>query len=210
MFNIITPLARFNNFDKLYNHLKNKNIKWHVIIDENSNFSRQIDESWINYYICPTKGEIFYERCNDSINWFIENKITNNNEYYGILNDDDGYEEDFFIKLNNFIIETSEKELTNDLIICSMKRGDNIPKDAIPIRRHPIYTLFADPQNMRVGGVGIEQFFIKGGLLKNHRIPLTGTGDGQLITELVRTYETSYLRDAYVLFNYFEQGRWNN
>lgn len=204
MFNIITPLARYENFAKQKEHLKNKNIKWHIITDEGSNFKINTDEDWINHYVCPNKGSQFWERCNNSINWFIENHIYNPEEFYGILNDDDGYEDNFFEKISNCIVNTNTK-----LVICSMKRGDNTPIDAVPVRRHPTTTLVANPINMRVGGVGVEQFFIKGELLKKHKIPVTTCGDGELIGELVKTYNAFYIPDVFVLFNYFEPGRWN-
>lgn len=208
-FNIITPLSRFENIEQLISHLEPKDLIWHVITDDDSNFSHEFKESWIKHYRCPNKGNQFWERCNNSINWFIETSLIENDEYYGILNDDDGYEDLFFDKLKFFISESIKNEKPNDLIICSMKRGHKIPSDAIPVRKHPIHTLYAHPNFMVVGGVGVEQFFIKGRLLKNHRIPVTTCGDGELISNLVNTYDALYLPEAYVLFNYFEPGRWN-
>jgi hypothetical protein len=204
-FNIITPLARFDNYNKLKETLKRLNVKWHIIVDDNKDFTLDESEDWISLYFCPNEGSEFWARCNNSVNWFIENHIDNENEYYGILNDDDSYEENFF----NKVVNSLDKNKENDLIIVSMLRGHNIPKDAIPMRRHPTTTLFASPQNMIVGGVGVEQFFIKGKLIKNHKLPLLGHGDGLFIVELVKNYEVTYLPECYVLFNYFEPGRWN-
>lgn len=204
-FNIITPLARFNNFEKLKKSLRKHNITWHIIIDQGTNFQIETDEDWIKLYICPNMQGEFWVKCNNSINWFIENHLINLDEYYGILNDDDSYEENFFEKMVNSLDINKE----NNLIIVSMLRGHNIPMDTIPIRRHPTTTLFAFPQNMKVGGVGVEQFFIKGKLIKNHKLPLLGHGDGLFIVELVKNYEVTYLPECYVLFNYFEPGRWN-
>jgi hypothetical protein len=62
---------------------------------------------------------------------------------------------------------------------------------------------------MTVGNVGVEQFIVKGKILKNHRLPLTTCGDGELISLLVKLYDTLYLPEVYVWFNYFEPGRWN-
>ena len=205
-FNIITPLARFENYNKLKESLKPLNIKWHIIIDSDKNFIVDEKEDWINIYVCPNEGIDFWARCNNSINWFIENHLTTNEEYYGILNDDDSYEENFFEKIKNSLNNTIE----NNLLIVSMLRGHNIPKEAIPIRRHPTTTLLATPQNMRVGGVGVEQFFIKGKLLEKHRLPLLAHGDGLFIVELVNNYKPTYLPNCFVLFNFFEPGRWNN
>jgi hypothetical protein len=205
-FNIITPLARFKNFEKLKMSLKKHNVVWHIIIDEGSNFEINEKENWIKLYICPNNGVDFWVRCNNAVNWFIDNHLQNHNEYYGILNDDDSYEDNFFKKINDLI----NNEKNPELLIVSMLRGHNTPKDAIPIRKHPTTTLLAESKNMRVGGVGVEQFFLKGELLKKHKLPLTPSGDGELIVELVNNYKPFYLPNCFVLFNYFEEGRWNH
>jgi hypothetical protein len=185
--------------------LKKHNIIWHIIIDADSDFELTEKEDWIKIYICPNEGVDFWVRCNNAVNWFINTHLQNYDEYYGILNDDDAYEDNFFEKIDSSI----KNQKNSELLIVSMLRGHNIPKDAIPIRRHPTTTLLAEPKNMREGGVGVEQFFIKGGLLKKHKIPLTPSGDGQLIVELVSNYKPLYLPSCFVLFNSFEEGRWN-
>jgi hypothetical protein len=209
IFNVITPLARYENIQDLINHLEPKNIKWHVITDNDSEHNFTVTKDWISHYVCPNEGQEFWVRCNNSINWFIENSKINDDEYYGILNDDDGYEALFFEKLKYVINLTNTSKSSNDLLICSMLRGHNTPVDAEPVRQHPTHPLIARPESMFVGGVGVEQFFVKGKILKNHRIPLTSCGDGELISELVKTYNATYLPDTYVWFNYFEPGRWN-
>ena len=208
IFNVITPLARFQNVSDLVNHLEPKKIKWHVITDADSEGTFDVKKDWIFHHICPNVGANFWERCHNSINWFIENKIDSDDEYYCVLNDDDGYEDDFFEKLKMTVFMSDSENKFNDLIITSMMRGNNVPIDAIPIRQHPTYTLYAHPKNMQVGSVGLEQFFAKGKVLKKHRVPLTSGGDGELITELVNTYGALYQPDIYVWFNYFEPGRW--
>jgi hypothetical protein len=205
-FNVITPLARYQNINNLIDNLKPNNVIWHVITDNDSHTNLQFSEPWINHYVCPNTEIEFWARCNFSINWFIDNYEINDDDYYCILNDDDAYEDDFFNKLKSFMDESKENK---DLYICSMLRGHNIPTDVVPIRRHPNTTLHAHPSHMKVGEVGVEQFFVKGHILKNHRLPLTTCGDGELITELVKTYDATYLPNFYVWFNYFEPGRWN-
>lgn len=208
-FHIITPLARFQNFNELYKSLSVKNVIWHIITDEGFNPPTIPNENWINHYVCPNNEGEFWARCNYSINWFLDNNELMEEDYYCILNDDDDYESDFFKKLYYKIEDSNTKNEFNDLIICSMLRGNNIPVDAIPVRRHPNDTLIAHPNNMHVGGVGVEQFLIKGKLLKNHRLPISVTGDGELIGGLVNMYGALYIPDNYILFNYFEPGRWN-
>ena len=209
IFNVITPLARFQNVSDLVNHLEPKKIKWHVITDADSEGPFDVKKDWIFHHICPNVGANFWERCHNSINWFIENKIDSDDEYYCVLNDDDGYEDDFFEKLKMYVFMSDRENKFNDLIITSMMRGNNVPSDAIPVRQHPTHTLYAHPNFMRVGGVGLEQFFVKGKILKKHKIPLTTCGDGEFITNLVRTYGALYHPESYVWFNYFEPGRWN-
>jgi hypothetical protein len=228
MFNIITPLVRFENIELIIENLKKQtDVVLHIITDDDDNrplpsiiYQPSIYQHLIYHYICPNTNIDFWARCNNSINWLIDNQTINDEEYYCILNDDDLYEDNFFESLKNGILQANTKlsekitmsdcKMSNiDLIVTSMKRGHNIPPEATGFRRHPTNTLFADPTNMTVGNVGVEQFFIKGKYLRNHKLPLTVHGDGELISDLVKKYQTLYLRDIYVLFNYLEPGRWN-
>jgi hypothetical protein len=208
--NVITSLARPQNISDIINHLKDKEVTLHLITDEDADFDINVTESWVKHYVCPNKGSEFWERCHSALNWFFATHIPDDENYYCVMNDDDGYEDEFFNKLINSINESNNNKQPNDLIICSMLRGHNIPKEAIPVRRHPTTTLMGVPSNMRVGSVGLEQFIIKGNLLRKHKIPLTTCGDGELIQKLTSEYNALYLPDLYVKFNYFEPGRWNN
>lgn len=206
MFHVITPLARFENVPKLIAILKpQQNIQWHVITDDDNPTPVHFAEPWIHHSVCPNHSVGFWARSNNSINWFLETQDIVDEDYYCVLNDDDGYENNFFQKLQKQIGQNKP----SDLIITSMKRGLQIPDNLPPVKQHPTTTLIAAPENMVVCGVGVEQFFIKGKLLKQHRLPLTAYGDGELIVELIKQYETLYLPHLYVLFNYLEPGRWD-
>jgi hypothetical protein len=209
MYHIITPLARYENLNKLITMLEPKNIQWHVITDDNSKFKLQFNQDWIHYYICPNKENQFFERCNYSINWFIDNHNLDPDGMYCILNDDDAYELDFFNKISNELINNSIDDEYKDVIICSMERGNNIPDNVIDIRRHPTYKLWACPESMVVGGVGVEQIILKGKVLKNYRIPLAPAGDGEFIVNILNHHKALMIPNASVWFNYFEPGRWN-
>ena len=205
MFNVITPLSRYNNLDKLINMLKPHNIKWHIITDSDSIEKIELNESWIQHYVCPNKEKEFFERCNFSINWFIKNYDIKDEEMYCFLNDDDAYEENFFSKIKKEL----EKE-NSDVIICSMERGHNIPEEAIPVRRHPPTKLWALPGHVGLNMTGIEQIILKGKILKQHRLPLLSNGDGLFIMDILNKNKNTYATNVNVLFNYFEPGRWNN
>jgi hypothetical protein len=207
-FHVITPMARFENIRKLIDNMKHQNIIWHVIIDDDNPKKFEYNEPFIFLHICPNKTVEFWTRCNNSINWFIENYDLKEDDYYGILNDDDAYEETFFDKLRNKL--ENKDENSRDLIIVSMKRGHHIPEGIVACKRHPTNTLLAQPESMFPCRVGVEQFFLKGKYLKKHRLPLTVYGDGELISALAKEYakQVFYIPDVFVLFNYFEPGRW--
>jgi hypothetical protein len=210
MFNVITPLARYENIEKLKLNLVGQNIIWHIVTDDDRKEKINFTESWINHYVCPNNSVDFWARSNFSINWLLETQDIKDEEYYCILNDDDGYSENFFEELKTEINLSKENNLPTDLVIVSMKRGDNIPPNLPPVKRHPTNTLFAREENIIVGGVGVEQFFMKGKHIKNHRLPLTVYGDGELISQLVKIYPTLYVPNLFVKFNFFEPGRWEN
>jgi hypothetical protein len=199
-YNIITPLSRVENIQNLIDVLEPKNVNWHIIIDDIAPFKLVFYQEWIKQYICPTQGNLFWERCNFSINWFLNTFPLNEDEMYCFLNDDDSYEPDFFEKLNKY---------DSNLIICSMMRGDQTPSSATGVRAHPTFKLHANPNNMCVGGVGIEQIVLSGKILKNYRLPIHGCGDGMFIEKICRENKATFAEEANVWFNYFEPGRWN-
>lgn len=211
MFNVITPLARLENINNLVEMLEKEKIIWHVITDLDLEQQPKFQKEWIRHYICPNIQGTFYEKCNNSINWWIENHKPLNDEMYCILNDDDGYQPNFFEKLRNFVKELDSKNMNRDVIMVSMERGHQIP----PVhqtgiqRQHPTAKLWAKPENMRPSGVGVEQIILSGKILQKYKIPLEHDGDGKWITAIVRDHSPVYAPHINVWFNYFEPGRWN-
>lgn len=206
-FNVITPLARFENFTDLVDMLEPKGIEWHIITDEGTEVSINVDQEkypWIHFYICPNNGIQFFERCNYAINWFIDTQEIKKNEIYCILNDDDGYEPDFFLKL-----DAIENIVDTEVVIVSMERGHRIPSTAIGCRAHPPSKLWAVPENLRVGAVGVEQIILKGEILSKFRIPLLNDGDGRFIVAVASEYTPLFAPEINVWFNYFEPERWD-
>lgn len=210
MFNVVTSLARLENIPDLLEHLRPCGVTWHVIVDEDLENKPKFTESWIKVYVCPNSGLEFWKRCHYALSWFLETQKLKDNEYYSFMNDDDGYEPDFFRKIKR-VVKTSKKDKNFDpgVIIVDMLRGHQIPADAVHPRRHGTSTLFAHPNNMMVGGVGMEQIVAKGRVVKNYRFPIEVCGDGMFITDIVRENKTLFVNGVYALFNYFEPGRWN-
>lgn len=211
MFNIITPLARLENIQSLVEMLEKQQVCWHVITDADMEVQPIFVQSWIKHYICPNIQGAFYEKCNNAINWWIDNHLINLEEYYCILNDDDGYHPEFFKKLKVFIQELDRGNINKGVVMVSMERGHNIP----PVhqtgiqRQHPTSKLWAKPENMRPSGVGVEQIILSGKILQSYRLPLEHDGDGKWITAIVKNHTPTYAPHLNVYFNYFEPGRWN-
>ncbi len=196
---VITPLNRFENYGKLCELLRPQGIQWHIITDQGATKATP-DEPWIHSYCMNNDGAPFWARCNKAINWFLDHHALYMGDRYGILNDDDAYEEGFFEKLNEF---------PSECIAVSMKRGNKTPKDAIAERAHGTNTLVAAPENMKVGHVGVEQLLVSGRILTQCRLPIHICGDGQWIEYIAATQPIVYVPDVFVLFNYLEPGRWD-
>lgn len=210
MYNVITSVGRLQNISLIKNHIQPQNILWHVITDEDIGFSLKFAEPWITSYVCPNDQVEFWAKCHGALNWFIETQEINDDEMYCFMNDDDGYEPDFFNKVDSVIAEVkANHNVVPDVVIVSMQRGDATPSDAIAVRQHPTHTLFAHPDNMRVGHVGLEQIIIRGKLLKKYRLAMDVCGDGMFIIQVAKENPVAYAPHINALFNYFEPGRWN-
>ena len=208
-FHVITPLARFHNIPKLVETLRPHNIQWHVITDANKTESQQslFSESWIRHYVCPNNQVVFWDRCNYAMNWFMDTTELHDTDFYCFLNDDDAYEPEYFDKLDTVI-----QQQTTDIsvVLTSMKRGYRIPSTAAPTRRHAPTTLYAVPESIHVGGIGLEQIAVRGRVLKQgHRFPLHHAGDGMFICDVSSKHPTALAPDIFVWFNYFEPERWD-
>lgn len=199
-YHVITPMYRVENLRKLIPMLEKQDVQWHVISDDEDPFRLHFRKPWIHSYVCPNRETTFFTRCNFAINWFLSSYPLNDGDRYQILNDDDSVEDGFYEKIDNH---------ESGVIIPSMARGHHTPADAIPERAHAFTTLIAAPQNMHVGGVGVEQMVICGRLLKLVRLPLSICGDGEMITYCVNTFGADYAPEALVYFNRFERGRWD-
>ncbi len=196
---VITPLNRFENYGKLCDLLRPHGVYWHIITDVGSTKVTP-DEPWIHSYNMENGEGPFWARSNRAINWFLDRHSLRMNDRYGILNDDDAYEEGFFQKLDQY---------PSEVVAVSMKRGNRCPSNVAPERAHGTNTLVAAPDQMKVGYVGVEQMLVSGRILSQCRLPIHICGDGQWIEYVVATQPVVYVPDVFVLFNYLEPGRWD-
>jgi len=158
-YNVITPFSRWGNLRALREMLKPQNVTWHLMIDEDWP-ALQFSESWIRaIHGRPPPPRFFIGHW--MLNLFLDHQEIHDDEYYILLTDDDYYEAEFFAKLQKY---------SADVVMVSMRRAGDL--------------LVADPANMRVAYVGLEQMVIRGSLLKQYRVNGFYEADGDLITRI--------------------------
>lgn len=210
MFNVVTSLGRFDNAKKLIKHLAPQNIHWHVIMDDDNGCSLTFEDSWISTYICPNRAVEWWGRCHNSLSWFLATQKINDDEMYCFLNDDDGYEPGFFKKIAKTMEEQKKyRGKEPDVVIVSMMRGYTVPVVEPARVAHSIEYLPAAPHNVCIGGIGLEQYIVRGKIIKNYRFSLDVCGDGMLAMEIYKNHGAVFAPHINVWFNYFEPGRWN-
>lgn len=215
MITAITPFQRKENIELLANVLMGK-ADWIVLIDDHA--LEPLFPEWVRVMKMGKPPE---NVCKP--NWLF-NEFLNSNKLdpetqYMILCDDDSVEDGFFDKIPD-----------DDIVVTSMKRSDRAIrhvvwddwKSQLGHWEESADILVAAPENMRIAGVGGEQLIVKGKILRNFRYGLSNIGDGEMIMKVVEEYggtdrmadparsRITYLPDAYVLFNYFEDGRYES
>ena len=189
MITVITPFKRKENLELLSKVIKG-HANWIVLVDDES----LVFPDWVAVKRFPKPPEGIC-KSNWLINEFISQGLEPETQYM-ILCDDDSVEEGFF-----------EKIPREDVVITSMKRGDNVSPD--PYYKAPV-DLVASPDNLKIAFVSGEQCIVKGKILRNFRYGLNGVGDGEMVLKIAQEHPITYVPDAWVLFNYFEDGRYNS
>jgi hypothetical protein len=198
---LITPFMRNHLKATLIDAYGPMNVLWHPIVfqDEPLDFN----EPWIVPYVIPMNRA----DCKTAMpqytmrNHWIQNNEIIDDDYYVTVDDDDMYEAGVF---------DAVRQMDDDIVIISMKRGHFIPKDVIIIRRYPTRTLIADPANVRRGEISSQQSFVKGKIFKAHLFDDSSQfGDGDMAVHHKEDGEQiAYRPDLFALFNYYEPGRW--
>jgi hypothetical protein len=198
---IITAMYRFDNFHELRETLigQGVDLRWTLLVENHERSRLQVDpnDSWIQVKEISFPPLYGFSHGDYKDLQYLRNGGSGDGEYCGFLNDDDSYEPGLLKAI---------AEQTTPVVVVSMLRGQQIPANAQI--RHPAYTLFADPGCMCGGGVGLEQFFFTGSVVREVGILSDPQPEYSLI-RLAQRGPTTYLRDRYVWFNYLEPGRWN-
>ncbi|MBW1813431.1 MAG: hypothetical protein JRJ39_07090, partial [Deltaproteobacteria bacterium] len=198
---LITPFMRSHLKDTLIAAYRSMNIVLHPIMfkDEMVEF----DEPWILPLVIPMDSKectVFMPGCFKR-NWFIKNEEIIDGDYYVTADDDDMYEDGVFDAI---------KQMDDDIIIISLKRGYQIPANTVPIRQYPTWPLRAHPDWVKIGMISAQQSFVKGRIFKQHfHNEKSHNFDGELAVYHKEAGEQiNYRPDLFALFNYYEPGRW--
>jgi hypothetical protein len=203
-YHIVTPFSRPEHFKTLADHLRPQVDWWHILLDDPLGFELAIEMDWMEVSRYPkiASGENMWRRC---INRFAEqldegSPFNMDNHRYLMLSDDTLYESGFFEKIDQH---------EGEVVIASLKRGDQIPPGTPSDRSHGTNTLIAAPEYMKPCSVDSQQLILSGRLFRRVYLPLIRACDGVLIESLVHDYGANYAPEAFVLFNRLEPGRWN-
>lgn len=197
---VVTPFKRIENLPFLIKALKDK-CHWIVLQADDESIIEFPEWVEVRRYNVTNKKYI----SNRLFNEFIANGLDSETQYM-ILNDDDSVEEGFFDKIPDA-----------DVVITGMKRNDvdapHVVWDVWPTLSHvehgqdillPVYG------NMKIARVGGEQCIVKGKILRCFRYGLSPVGDGKMVCQIYHEYGAVFVPDAFVLFNYFEDGRFRS
>jgi len=202
MITVVTPFSRIENKEYLIKVLEGK-CNW-VILQAEGEPDYDFP-SWVTVKRYKAQQPSL---SNQLLSSFF--KEAEDNVQYMVLCDDDSVEEGFFAKIPD-----------KDVVCVSMQRGDTETQHAVwdnwqkKEGHHEvgIDLLYASPLNMKPACVGGEQLIVKGKILKHHSYSMEDSsadvpGDFKFIQDVIKDNEVTYVPDAKVYFNYFEDGRW--
>ncbi len=204
MITVITPFSRVQNKDFLIQMLEGK-CNWVVLQAEGEQDYKFPD--WVTVKKYPAKQP---NLSNQLLNQFF--KEAEDDTQYMVLCDDDAVENGFFDKIPN-----------EDVVCVSMQRNDYASKhyvwddwaNKLVHIEYGLDILYAHPDNMKVASVGGEQLIVRGKILKQFEYGMSDStalvpGDFAFIRDVIEKHPVVYVPDAYVLFNYFEDGRFKS
>lgn len=200
---LVMPFSRPENKEKVLSAYRDRNVILHPIMFEDEPI--EFSEPWVRPFVikekatdCTVMMPGTYKR-----NRWIEANNLEPDSYYVTADDDDNYEAGVF---------EAVRSRDSDIVIISMKRGNQVPAGVEPHRAYATSTLIASPENMRIGRVSAQQMFVKGRLFKEHpHNEESHCWDGELAEHYQEMHKNIvFLPKIYALLNYFEQGRWTH
>lgn len=202
MIHVVTPFSRPENAPVLLRHLEEQwgDLTWHPIVSTVP-FPESCRRDWVKPLTVdvPEGLDPFCYK----LRAFVESGRIQDGERYCFLNDDDLYAPGVLAAIAG---------MPERIVIVSMLRGQRIPTYVANGHYHSTGTLTARPDMVHVGGIGVEQYFVTGEILRRADFQLARANvcDGLVAEWLLETYpdDIRYEPELYVLFNRLEPGRW--
>lgn len=172
-------------------YLENTGIEWIAACDDvDITPLKDNKKEWIKPILVPPlkiPGDQVYKKFNDCI----DRIDIVDEDYYCFMGDDDSYEPGFFDVI---------RRQDSPIILTSASGGVG----------HPL--VIHSFMDVRVGNINLQQYILKGSVLKQMRFNNnTPEDDGRFAEELVRRYpsQIKIISDSYTFMNYFQPGRYN-
>jgi hypothetical protein len=202
MIHVVTPFSRPNNARVLVDHLERQGVAltWHPLVGS-------VEFPWdcLREWVRPLRVDV-PAGCDPfcyKLRAFVESGRIEDGERYGVLCDDDLYDEGLLGAVAG---------MDEPIVVVSMLRGHSVPAHSTNGYLHPTWTLTAAAEMMRPGGVGLQQCFVMGEIFREAAFDLERAEycDGLVAEWMAREYEGEirYEPELYVLFNRLEPGRW--
>ena len=182
-YHVHTPFSRAKNLPMLHYMMSMTGVRWTIICEESEKPAIPKTD-WADVMICDKCPDGYFPG-NWKSNWFLDHTELKEGTRYLCCNDDDFYEPGFFPKID---------AVEGKVLICSMHRAQDV--------------LFAEPGNVRGGLIGGEQLILDGSVQKDFRYGNHYAGDWDMIAAVTAKHRPEFARDAYVLWNYLDPGRW--
>jgi hypothetical protein len=191
MIHVVMPFNRKQNLPFYLDAFpRQSGVLWHPICTEDLGLPQA---AWVQPMLVGDTG--YKDVCYGKIQAFIDQADIVDSDTYCVLCDDDWYETGFFDKIRRYSF---------DVVVVSLARGQHLPSTP---NAHDISTLWAG--DMRPCHVGLEQLFYKGRIFRRLRYPDIGHADGLIAQHVAAVFPFLCVRNAFVLFNYLEPGRWD-
>ena len=194
---VVTPFSRGHLKETLLAAYKPMGVIFHPITTEDQ--PRFFEESeWVKPFVMPPCPHTAF--ANYKVNGFIKQADICAGDFYVWMNDDD---------MMDAVVADKIRDMPDDLVYVSMKRGYHSPPVSNPISNHPTYTLYACPENVKLCGISAEQMFIRGKIFKALQYHKDHPwADGMMAMALKEIFPIRYEPGLFILFNYYEPGRW--
>ena len=196
---VLTPFSRQENFHALAEMLLPQGIRWHVVCHQGPLPAEH--DGATAYLAVPPTG---YDPCYWKLNWWIRSQADSgqivNDDWYHFLPDDEGIPRGYYQTVR-------EQPAGVDVLFTSSLRGRAIPGDAK--HKHPTHTFLATPENCR-HGMALSQIHVRGRVLRELLFQNVAWSDGHMAEYLKQEHDGRIAFEPwlFVLFNWFEQGRW--